>query len=242
MTSLATNGSAAATRGATCRPGCGRARLPARGRWPGAAGARGRQRRRDGRTRRPQTVSPLFAGSVAQLCTLVVVIVAAASLAIDARPGVAAFYRTRLRRPTRLVLPRYLTITAAAIAAFALGTLGARYETTVLLGPIRPADLAAGFGLETVSLCFATAVAAVFTSVVRSVLGAVGWALACLLGLAALSAVPAISSWLPTRLKLIQAAQDHWRSVSAPHLVALVRAGAVVSNGVLIERPGQAAA
>ena len=169
-------------------------------------------------------------------------IVAAASLAIDARPGVAAFYRTRLRRPTRLVLPRYLTITAAAIAAFALGTLGARYETTVLLGPIRPADLAAGFGLETVSLCFATAVAAVFTSVVRSVLGAVGWALACLLGLAALSAVPAISSWLPTRLKLIQSAQDHWRSVSAPHLVALVRAGAVVSNGVLIERPGQAAA
>jgi hypothetical protein len=30
--------------------------------------------------------------------------------------------------------------------------------------------------------------------------------------------------------------------VNAPHLVALVRAGAVFRGGVLIERPGQAAA
>ena len=105
-----------------------------------------------------------FAGSVAQIGTLVVVIVAAASLAIDARPGLAAFYRTRLRRPTRLVLPRYLTITAAAIAAFALGTLGAWYETSVLLGPVPLAGLAAGFGLETLWLCFATAVAAASVS------------------------------------------------------------------------------
>jgi hypothetical protein len=41
---------------------------------------------------------------------------------------------------------------------------------------------------------------------------------------------------------LIQSAQDRWRSVNAPHLVALVRARAVFSNGVLIERPEQAAA
>ena len=42
--------------------------------------------------------------------------------------------------------------------------------------------------------------------------------------------------------KLIEAAQDRWRAVNAPHLVALVRAGAVFSNGLLIERPEQAAA
>jgi len=47
---------------------------------------------------------------------------------------------------------------------------------------------------------------------------------------------------LAMAFKLIQSAQDHWRSVNAPHLVALVRAGAVFSNGVLIERPEQAAA
>jgi hypothetical protein len=35
--------------------------------------------------------------------------------------------------------------------------------------------------------------------------------------------------------KLIEAAQDRWRSVNAPHLVALVRAGASYRNGVLVE-------
>ena len=37
--------------------------------------------------------------------------------------------------------------------------------------------------------------------------------------------------------KLIEAAQDRWRAVNAPHLVALVRAGALFVNGKLIERP-----
>jgi putative transposase len=37
--------------------------------------------------------------------------------------------------------------------------------------------------------------------------------------------------------KLIEAAQTHWRQVNAPHLVALVRAGAVFHKGKLLERP-----
>ena len=39
--------------------------------------------------------------------------------------------------------------------------------------------------------------------------------------------------------KLIEAAQDRWRSVNAPHLVALVRAGAKFDKGVIVERPNQ---
>ncbi len=39
--------------------------------------------------------------------------------------------------------------------------------------------------------------------------------------------------------KLIEAAQVRWRSINAPHLVALVRAGAIFEKGVLIERPHQ---
>lgn len=42
--------------------------------------------------------------------------------------------------------------------------------------------------------------------------------------------------------KLIQAAQDHWRMVSAPYLVTLVRAGARFEHGVLAGRPEPAAA
>ncbi len=37
--------------------------------------------------------------------------------------------------------------------------------------------------------------------------------------------------------KLIEAAQARWRMVNAPHLVALVRAGATFTNGKLVERP-----
>ena len=37
--------------------------------------------------------------------------------------------------------------------------------------------------------------------------------------------------------KLIEAAQRRWRAVNAPHLVALVRAGATFEKGKLVERP-----
>ena len=39
--------------------------------------------------------------------------------------------------------------------------------------------------------------------------------------------------------KLIEAAQARWRAVNAPHLVALVRAGALFVNGKLVERPDE---
>jgi transposase-like protein len=44
---------------------------------------------------------------------------------------------------------------------------------------------------------------------------------------------------LAMAFKLIESAQRRWRSVNAPHLVALVRAGATFINGKLIERPGE---
>jgi transposase-like protein len=44
---------------------------------------------------------------------------------------------------------------------------------------------------------------------------------------------------LAMAFKLIEAAQDRWRAVNAPHLVALVRAGAAFINGKLVERPGE---
>ena len=46
---------------------------------------------------------------------------------------------------------------------------------------------------------------------------------------------------LAMAFKLIESAQDRWRCVNAPHLVALVRARATFTNGKLIERPGEKA-
>ncbi len=44
---------------------------------------------------------------------------------------------------------------------------------------------------------------------------------------------------LAMAFKLIEAAQERWRAVNAPHLVALVRAGALFVNGKLVERPDE---
>ena len=44
---------------------------------------------------------------------------------------------------------------------------------------------------------------------------------------------------LAMAFKLIEAAQARWRAVNAPHLVALVRAGATFDNGKLVERPDE---
>jgi hypothetical protein len=40
--------------------------------------------------------------------------------------------------------------------------------------------------------------------------------------------------------KLLESAQDRWRAVNGPHLVALVRAGARFEGAVLVERPDAA--
>jgi transposase-like protein len=47
---------------------------------------------------------------------------------------------------------------------------------------------------------------------------------------------------LAMAFKLIEAAQHRWRAVNAPHLVALVRAGARFDRGKLVERPAKVAA
>jgi len=44
---------------------------------------------------------------------------------------------------------------------------------------------------------------------------------------------------LAMAFKLIEAAEHRWRSVNAPHLVALVRAGTKFEKGVIVERPNQ---
>ena len=50
---------------------------------------------------------------------------------------------------------------------------------------------------------------------------------------------------LAMAFKLIESAQARWRSINAPHLVPLVRAGATFRKGVLVEndsRQGEVAA
>jgi len=141
-----------------------------------------------------------FGQNAAQLGTLAVVVVAAASLAIDARPALAAFYRSRVRRPSILVLPRYVAVSVAGMLALALGILCAWYETHALIGPLGPGGVAAGFGLEALWVCFCVAVVALWASLARGVPAAAGATLATLLALVFLSGIHVLSSWSPSAL------------------------------------------
>ena len=141
-----------------------------------------------------------FSQQSAQLGTLVVVIVAAACIAVDANPALAIFYRTRIHHPAMLLLPRSTATAVAAMLALLLGTGAAWYETRLLIGYVSPGALAAGCALEMLWVAFTVAVVTGWSAIVRSVLAVVGGSVATLLALALLDSIGALASWLPSSL------------------------------------------
>jgi ABC-2 type transport system permease protein len=180
-----------------------------------------------------------FANNISSLGTLVVVIVTAASLSVDANPVLAIFYRTRVRTAARLIVPRFITVMAASVVALALGTLGAWYETSVLIGRVPFGPLAVGFLLEALWLLFVGSTVALFSSVVRSVTGVVGLAVGLLLALALLESLPSALSWMPTRLAqsasdlIGQSAGDIW------HAVVIAAAASILLFAITVSRLGR---
>jgi ABC-2 type transport system permease protein len=170
-----------------------------------------------------------FAANVAQLGTVVIVVVAAASLTIDAHPALAAFYRSRVRRASLLVVPRYLAVSLAATLALGLGILCAWYATSALIGPLRPGALATGYGLEALWVWFCVAVVAAWSSVARDLPAVAGASLASILALVFLGSIHALSSWSPSALALSVAERVRPQHAGvAWHAFAITAAGTAV--------------
>jgi len=131
---------------------------------------------------------------------IVVVAFTAGAMSFDTRHGLATFLRTRAGSMWQLVLPRFAVNAGAAAAAYLLGTLGAWYETQVLIGPLPPGGMLAGVLCGAVYFVLATAVAAFAAAVVRSTIGAVGIALGVLVLMPVASAIQPVASWLPSAL------------------------------------------
>jgi ABC-2 type transport system permease protein len=180
-----------------------------------------------------------FTNNAAQLGTLIVVVVGAATLAIDSRPVLAVFYRTRVHRPSRLVLPRFASVVAISVVSLALGTFGAWYETTILFSQVSIADLTWGLGLEAVWFLFVTSVVTLMTSAIRSVLGVVGASVALLLGLSLLDNLEAVATWLPTHLAA--SGSDFVKGTAANdwHAVIVAAAATLIALGVALNRIGR---
>jgi ABC-2 type transport system permease protein len=141
-----------------------------------------------------------YVSNTSQLGLLAVVVVAAAALAFDAHPERAAFLRTRMERPGRLVLAPYLVTTVATMLAMILGTVVAVALTSVLIGDLPVGEVAIGTLYGALYLAFAIAVVAVVASLVRSQVGVVFGALGALIVLPMLAMVEAIRPWVPSEL------------------------------------------
>jgi ABC-2 type transport system permease protein len=141
-----------------------------------------------------------FISNVSQLGLLAVVVVAAAALAIDAHPERAAFLRTRMTRPGRLVLAPYALTTVATIAALIAGTAVTVALIAALIGPLPLAQVALGTLYGALYVAFAIAVVAAVAGFVRSQVGVVFASLVALLVLPMLAMVDALRPWLPSEL------------------------------------------
>ncbi len=131
---------------------------------------------------------------------ILVVAFAAGAMSFDTRHGLATFLRTRVVSIWQLVTPRFTVNAAAAVLAYLLGTLGAWYETRVLIGPLPAGGMLGGMLCGAVYFTFAVAVAAFAASVVRSTIGAIGTALVILIMLPIASVIRPVARWLPSAL------------------------------------------
>jgi ABC-2 type transport system permease protein len=148
-----------------------------------------------------------FVSQGSQTGMIVLIVVAAGILSIDAHRGLATFYRTRVSGPFVLIWPRFVTTAALAMVAYLLGTAAAWFETTIVLGGLPTDRVLAGIMLEAVFLVFAVAVVAAAATFARSTLSTAGVSLAVLLvALPVAGIVKTVGAWLPTRLLTAPAA------------------------------------
>lgn len=141
-----------------------------------------------------------FLGNVSQIGLLAIVIVAAGSLAIDARTEVAAFLRVRVERARTLLWPRYLAVTSLAVLSLVLGTAITWALTGALIGGLPAGEMIVGTLYGSVYLLFAVAVVAAIAGLVRGTTATVFLSLLVLLLLPVLGLLPPVQPWLPSHL------------------------------------------
>jgi ABC-2 type transport system permease protein len=141
-----------------------------------------------------------YTGNALQVGLVVTMVIAAFACAIDAKPALSVFYRTRARRFADLVVPRFTVTAAGAVAAYLVGLLASWYETAVLIGDPGIVPMLETALVGSLYLVFAVAVTALTATVARSTLGTVGYALVVMLALPIAGAIPDVSRWLPSTL------------------------------------------
>lgn len=141
-----------------------------------------------------------FASNAFQVGTLVVVVVAAGSLAFDAIPEMGVFLRTRVPAVRSILVPRLVVTAVSVVAAFVLGVGAAWYETWVLIGAPDARGVLVGTAYGILFLCFVVALVAAVAGRASTVLSTVLGSALVLLLLPIVGIADAIGRWLPSHL------------------------------------------
>lgn len=182
-----------------------------------------------------------YISNIGQLGILAVAAVGALALAVDARPGLAAFYRTRQPHTSAWILPRWVATTLGAVVAWTVGLLAAVYETVLLIGPLPVAGVVVGWAAWVVYLAFAVAVVALAAGLVRSTVAVTALSVGLLLGIAILGVVPQISEWVPSYLvgapaALAAGAVEQGEFARAAGVAVVATVGALAGAVLLVRR------
>ncbi|WTW96673.1 hypothetical protein OG216_26350 [Streptomycetaceae bacterium NBC_01309] len=134
-----------------------------------------------------------YVSASGQIGLFVALGIAAAALALDHRPGLAAFYRTRTRRAWDLVVPRWTVCAAAVCIANVAATAIVWAELRWLWGPVPTDRILYGALFNTLYLLMALGLVAGASAFLRRPVALFGAALVALV----LSPLPRL--WKPMR-------------------------------------------
>lgn len=116
----------------------------------------------------PEAAMASFLGNAIQFGLLAIAFVGAAALAVDAKPEIAVFFRSRASIP-QILAPRYVFNAGAAVLGFAVGVVTAVVTSGILIDWPDAADTVVASLLVMVYLLFVVALIALFGSLVRRV-------------------------------------------------------------------------
>ena len=147
----------------------------------------------------PQAIAA-YLQNATQLGLIVSVLVAAGSLAFDAKPEWAMFLRTRVRSTRELVVPKVVTNALVIAGAFTVGLLAAWILAHELIEPLPVVALVGGALCGAVYLSFMVSVVAAAAGLTRSVLAVGGVTIAVLIVLPLVGQLGIAERWLPSAL------------------------------------------
>lgn len=147
----------------------------------------------------PEFAMASFLSNAIQLGLLAIAFVGAAALAIDAKPEVSVFFRSRATI-REILAPRFAMNAAAAVVAFAFGVATAVVTSGILIDWPDARNTIVGSLLVALYLVFVVAVVALFGSLVRRVPATALLTVGSLIVLSIVGLYEPIAAWSPSYL------------------------------------------